>query len=133
MWMARMSPRSSVTGQRLLTNVRKLVVASCDRCCHVSGGSGIGPPRIPAPNRLAVTAAIDVRDRRDRAPDQAPLPARRAVDELLELGPTISLVQDALADRMGEAVDRDPVTRVPSGAADQLPGALRIVEDQSLE
>ena len=47
---------------------------------------------------IAAAPMVDVRHRGDRAADEPPLPARRAVDELLELGPAVRLVQDPLAD-----------------------------------
>ena len=52
------------------------------------------------------SAAVDERDRRDRAADEAALPARRRVDELLELGPAVRLAEDALADRDGRGCRR---------------------------
>ena len=82
---------------------------------------------------IAAAPVVDVRHRRDRAADEPPLPARRAVDELLELGPAVRLVQDALADGVGEAVDRDPVAGLAGRAAEELPGPLGVVDDESLE
>ena len=82
-------------------------------------------------DRLAAAPAVDERDRRDRAADEAALPARRRVDELLELRPAVRLVEDALADDVGERVDGDPVARLAGGPADELPGPLRLVGDQS--
>ena len=52
--------------------------------------------------RLAAAAAVDERHRRDRGADEAALPARRRVDELLELRPAVRLGEDALADGVGE-------------------------------
>ena len=62
--------------------------------------------------------------RGDRRADEPALPARRGVDELLELGPAVRLGGDALAVRVGERIDRDPVARLAGGPADQLPRAL---------
>ena len=53
-------------------------------------------------DRLAAAPMVDERRRRDRAPRRAPLPARRGVDELLELRPAVRLVEDALADDVGQ-------------------------------
>ena len=56
----------------------------------------------PSPCRddlgLAAAAAVDERHGRDRAADEPPLPARRRVDELLQLGPAVRLGEDSLAD-----------------------------------
>ena len=82
---------------------------------------------------LAPAAMIDERHGRDRATDEPTLPARRRVDELVELRPAVRLGEDALADGMCERIDRDPVARFAGGAAQQLPGALRIVGDEALE
>ena len=71
--------------------------------------------------------------RRDRAADEAALPARRAVDELLELRPAVRLAEDALADRVGEAVDGDPVAGLAGRPAEELPGPLGVVDDEPLE
>ena len=64
--------------------------------------------------------------RRDRRADEAALPARRREDELLELGPAVRLGGDARAVRMGERVDGDPVAGLAGGAAEELPGPLRV-------
>ena len=77
--------------------------------------------------------AIDERDRGDRRADEPALPARWRVHELLELRPAVWLGQDALADGVGERVDRDPVPGLASGAPDQLPGALRLARQGDLE
>ena len=74
--------------------------------------------------RVAAAAPVDVGHRRDRRADEPALPARRAVDELLELGPAIGLGGDALGVRVGERVDGDPVAGLARGAAEELPGPL---------
>ena len=61
-------------------------------------------------------------------------PSATASNELLELGPAIGLGEDALAERVGEGVDRDPVVRpARAAAAEQLPGALRVGANGPLE
>ena len=67
--------------------------------------------------RLAAAPAVDVGHRRDGRADEPALPARRAVDELLELGPAVGLGGDPLAVRVGERVDGDPVAGLAGGAA----------------
>ena len=62
--------------------------------------------------------------RGDRRSDQPALPSRRAVDELLELGPAVRLPCHAAAVRVGQRVDRDPVVGLASRAPEQLPGPL---------
>ena len=74
--------------------------------------------------RVAAASPVDVGHRRDRRADEAALPARRGVDEQLELGPAIGLGGDALAVRVGERVDGDPVAGLAGGAAEELPGPL---------
>ena len=83
--------------------------------------------------RVAAAPAVDVGHRRDRRADEAALPARRAVDELLELGPAVGLGGDALAVRVGERVDGDPVAGLAGGAAEELPGPLGLVGERPLE
>jgi hypothetical protein len=82
---------------------------------------------------LAAAPAVDERDRRDRAPDETALPARRTEHELLELGPAVRLVQDPLADGVGEGIDGRPVARIASGTAEELPASFRIVGDEAVE
>ena len=82
---------------------------------------------------VAAAAAVDVGQRGDRRTDEASLPARRAVDELLELGPAVGLGDDALAVRMGQRVDRDPVAGLARGATEELPGPLRLDGERPLE
>ena len=82
---------------------------------------------------VASAPAVDVGHRRDRRADEAALPARRGVDELLELRPAVRLGGDALAVRVGERVDRDPVARLAGGAAQELPGALGLAGERPLE
>ena len=53
--------------------------------------------------------------------------------ELLELGPAIRLGGDALAVRMGERVDRDPVAGLASGTAKELPGPLGLAVQRPFE
>ena len=54
-------------------------------------------------------------------------------DELLQLGPAVRLSRDALPVRMGERVNRDPVAGFAGGAANKLPGALRLGVERPLE
>src|SRR3989442_40184 len=121
MRMARMSPTSSVTGQALLTHVRLFHVARRSRRA------------VPGNIRLATQPMIDERRGGNRAADEPALPARRRIDELLQLGPAVRLGEDALADGMGQRIDGDPVSSLAGGSPQELPGALRVVGDQSLE
>ena len=54
-------------------------------------------------------------------------------DELLELGPAIRLGGDALAVRMGERVDRDPVAGLAGRTAEELPRPLGLAVQRPLE
>ena len=78
----------------------------------------------PATLGIATALAVDVGHRGDGRTDEPALPARRAVDELLQLGPAVGLRGDALAVRVGQRIDGDPVSGLARGAAHQLPGAL---------
>ena len=82
---------------------------------------------------IAAARAVHVRHRRDGRADEAALPARRAVDELLELRPAIGLGDDALAVRVGERVDGDPVTGFAGRATEELPGPLGLDRERALE
>ena len=82
---------------------------------------------------IAAALAVDVGHRRDGRADEPALPARRAVDELLELGPAVGLRGDALAVRMGQRIDGDPVAGLAGGAAQQLPGPLGLGGEGPLE
>ena len=83
--------------------------------------------------RVAAASPVDVGHRRDRRADEAALPARRAVDEQLQLGPSVGLGGDALGVRVRERVDRDPVAGFASGAAEELPGPLGLDVERPLE
>ena len=78
-------------------------------------------------------AAVDVGDGRDRGADEAALPARRRVDQLLELRPAIGFGQDAAARDVGQRVHRDPVARAGGLDPQALPGALGLAHDRPLE
>ncbi len=70
---------------------------------------------------------------RDRGADETALPARRGDDQLLELGPAVRLTEDAVRHRAGEAVDGDPVTRLLARPPQELPGALRLLDERPVE
>ena len=89
--------------------------------------------RVAGDVRVAAAAPVDVGHRRDRRADEPALPARRAVDELLELGPAVRLGGDALAVRVGERVDGDPVAGLAGRAAQELPGPLGLGGERPLE
>ena len=82
---------------------------------------------------VAAMRAIDVRHRRDGRSDEAALPARRAEDEVLELGPAVRLRDDAPGVGVRERVDRDPVTSLASRPAEELPRALGLDRERALE
>ena len=52
--------------------------------------------------------------------------------QLLELGPAVRLGEDALAERVRERVDRDPVVGVRGGAAEELPRSLGLPRERPL-
>ena len=83
--------------------------------------------------RRPAAAVIDERQGRHRRADQAALPAGRREHEALELGPAVPLEDDPPADGMGEAVDRDPVAGLPGRAAQELPGAFRVLGQEPVE
>src|SRR4029077_17014257 len=76
--------------------------------------------------RLTAAPPVDVGNGGHGGADQAAFPARWREDEAVELRPAVGLGQDPTANRMGEAVDRDPVAGFSSGPAEQLPGALGV-------
>ena len=88
---------------------------------------------VPGDDRLAAGAAVDERDRGHGATDEPAFPAGRGIDELLEFGPAIRLVEDAQAGDPGQRVDRDPVAGLAGRPTDQLPCSLGLVADRSLE
>ena len=73
---------------------------------------------------VAARLAVAMGHGRDGRTDEPALPARRAVDELLQLGPAVGLGGDPLAVRVGQRIDGDPVAGLAGGATHQLPGAL---------
>ena len=89
----------------------------CPRSGEARGATISGSRRV---------AAVDVGQGRDGRADEAALPARRRVDELLELRPAVGLGEDPVAGR-GRGGRRD--RRPPRGAAraDELPGQLGLV------
>ncbi len=89
-------PASGGPGERLL-DVRLGVADELaeERRGHAPATSGSRPP-----------ARGHVGQRRDRRADEPALPARRRVDELLELGPAVRLGGDALARTGGRACRR---------------------------
>ena len=83
--------------------------------------------------RVAAASPVDVGHRRDGRADEPALPARRAVDELLELRPAIGLGGDPLGVRVGQRVDGDPVARLARRATQELPGPLGLRGEGALE
>ena len=83
--------------------------------------------------RVAAAAPVDVGHRRDGRADEPALPAGRAVDELLQLGPAIGLGGDALGVRVRQRIDGDPVAGLAGGAAQELPGPLGLGVERPLE
>ena len=77
--------------------------------------------------------AIDERHRGDGRAHEAPLPPRRRDGQLLELGPAVGLGEDALAVRVGQVVDRDPVVGLGGGTPEELPRALGLAGQGPLE
>ena len=82
---------------------------------------------------VATGLAVAMGHRRDGRTDEPAFPARRAVDELLELGPAIGLCGDPLAVWVRQQIDGDPVAGLAGGAAHQLPGALGLGGQRSFE
>ena len=71
--------------------------------------------------------------RRNRRADQAALPARRAVDELLQLGPAVGFCGDPDPVRMRQRIDGDPVAGLAGGSSHQLPGSFGLVTEGPLQ
>src|SRR6478672_5346962 len=88
---------------------------------------------MPGHVRCPSTASIDIRQRGDRRTDQAAFPPARGEDELLELGPSIGFSSDALAVRMSQGVNGDPVTSLARCTPEQLPGPLRLADEGLLQ
>ena len=72
---------------------------------------------------VASSLPVDVGHRGDGRADEAALPARRAVDEELELGPAVRLRGDALSVRVRQRIDRDPVAGLARRTAQELPAS----------
>ena len=79
--------------------------------------------------RCTAPGPVDERDAGDGRADEPALPARRRVDELLELRPAVRLGEDAPGARRGERVDGDPLARGRRHPPDELPRALGIGRD----
>ena len=107
-------PRRSTRGERAKRPRQRLL----DVRLGVADEVGRGSAR-PWRGDLRVAAAAGGRrgHRRDRRADEAALPARRRVDELLELRPAVRLARGCPWPRVGEGVDGDPVAGLARGSA----------------
>ncbi len=83
--------------------------------------------------RSPLGTPLAVGHRGDRGADQAALPARRGVDELFQLGPSIGFGLDPGSVWPGEVVHGDPVGRLPGRPAQELPGPFRIRDQGAFE
>ena len=115
--------RSSPSGRRRSSSDAPTTAPSGRRARRRRSGSRGAAARARATSGSRPRAPVDVRHGRDRGADEAPLPARRRDGQLLQLRPAVRLGEDALAERVGERVDRDPVVGSRGGAAEELPAS----------
>ena len=138
-WPSSVARRVAASARRNAAVAARSTSASV-RSAHESAfwTSGSGVADEVAQQRQAVRRRPPARGRARRGPragsvaivepDEAALPARRRVDELLELRPAVGLGEDPAAGDVGEAVDRGPLgraTRPPRGPAARRAPARR--------